>query len=86
MHSGAGWIASLRHKAVDDAMEYNTVVEMLLGQLLNALDMLGREIRPQLDGDAAILRVEIKEMIVCRSGGRGAERGDGRGGKKQTAA
>ena len=67
-------------------MEYNTVVEMLLGQLLNAFDMLGREIRPQLDGDAAILRVEIKEMIVCRSSGRGAERGDGRGGKDADGA
>ena len=42
-------IAGLRHEARDHAVELEAVVEALLGELLDPLDVLGREIGPQLD-------------------------------------
>ena len=66
-------------------MEGDIVVEMLLGELLDALDMLGREVGAQLDGDAAVFGVEIEQLVFGARHGRGAKRGDGRGGEKQTA-
>src|SRR5262249_19133497 len=40
-----------RHEAVDDAVEYHAVIVALPGQLLDALDVIGREVRPEFDGD-----------------------------------
>ena len=45
--------AGLRHEAVDDAMERHDVVKTLAGQLLQALDVVGREIGAQRDDDHA---------------------------------
>ena len=40
-------------------MELQAVVEPLLDERLETLDMLGREIGPKLDDDAAVFQVEI---------------------------
>ena len=77
-HAGAGRIAGLRHEAVDHAMEHDAVVEPVARQLLDALDMVGREIGPQLDDDAAAVEIEM-ELIFARVVRRaGAVRGHGR--------
>ena len=46
-------IAALRHEAGDDTVEHDAVVETLVGERGNALDMLGRQVGPQLDDDVA---------------------------------
>ena len=51
-------------------MKDDAVVEALTRQLLDAGDVLGREIGPQLDHDAAILQIHIKGILeVLRLGG-----------------
>src|SRR6185295_20022592 len=54
--AGAGAVraACLGHEAVDDAMEYDTVIEALPDELLDARDMTRREIGTHLDGDGAL--------------------------------
>src|SRR6185312_16430205 len=49
----AARIAGLRHEAVDDAVKDDAVIETLARQLLDARDMVGREIGSELDDDAA---------------------------------
>ena len=44
-------IAGLGHEAVDHAMEDDAVVEAFAHQLLDARDVAGREVGPQLDDD-----------------------------------
>src|SRR5206468_4278317 len=71
----------LRHEAVDDAVEYDAVVEAFAHQLLDARDMAGRKLRshlndhPALGGfeDHGVLRVghgcsrlSIKRMAIGR--------------------
>src|SRR3954465_2838468 len=51
--SGSLWTPGLRHEAVDHAMEYDAVVEAFVDQRLDALDVFGREVGPQLDHDGA---------------------------------
>ena len=53
--AGAGGIAGLRHEAVDDAVEHHAVIEALARELLDARDMVRREVGPQLDGDRPVL-------------------------------
>jgi len=53
MHPRTGRIAALRHEARDDAVEHDTVVKAVIGQLDNAGDMLRREVGPQLDRHVA---------------------------------
>ena len=45
--------AGLGHEAVDHAVEHDAVVEAFARQLLDALDVLGREVGAQRDDDAA---------------------------------
>ena len=51
-------VAGLGHEAGDHAMEGQAVVEALLGQRLDALDVLGREVRAQPDRDLAGLQFD----------------------------
>ena len=51
-------------------MEHDAVVEAFARQLLHPLDVLGREVRAKLDGDAAVLQVEQQD-VVERIGGVG---------------
>ena len=51
--SAAGRVAALGHEARYDSMEKNAIVEAALGQRLDALHMVGREIGPELDHDVA---------------------------------
>src|SRR5262249_31391757 len=48
--AGAGWIAALRHEALDDAVERRTVVKAAAGKLLDAGDMVGGEVGAECDG------------------------------------
>ena len=72
--AGAGRVAALRHEALDDAVEGRVVVEALLGERLHPLDVLRREVGPELDDDAA--GGEVHEERVLRVELRGKGRGD----------
>jgi len=50
-------IAGLRHEARDHAVEFEAVVEPLLGEQLGPLDVLRREIGPQLNRHLARLQL-----------------------------
>src|SRR5262249_54806085 len=66
--AGAGAVraAGLRHEALDDAVEYDPVVEALAHQRLDALDMLRREIGTQLDHDVALGGLQGQlVLVVC---------------------
>ena len=54
--AGAGALraAGLRHEAVDHAVEHDAVVEAFVDERLDALDVLRREVGPQLDHDVAL--------------------------------
>ncbi len=52
-HAGAGWIAALRHEAIDHAVEHHAIVKTFACQLGNPLDMPGRQVRAQLDNNIA---------------------------------
>ncbi len=52
-HAGAGWIAALRHEAIDHAVEHHAVIEAFRSQLGDALDMARRKVGTQLDDDIA---------------------------------
>ena len=64
--AGAGAVrtAGLRHEAVDDAVEHDPVVEALADELLDALDMLRREVGAQLDHDVALRGLERQSVFV----------------------
>ena len=47
--AGPGRVAALGHKPIDHAMEDNPVVKALLDQLLDPIDMAGRQIGPKPD-------------------------------------
>jgi hypothetical protein len=61
--AGAGGVAALGHEAGDDAVEGDAVVEALLGELLDPLDMAGREVGPEPDDDVAAA-VEIEHQGI----------------------
>ena len=52
--AGAVRAADLGHEAVDHAVEDDAVIESFARQLLDALDMLGREVGPELDHHASL--------------------------------
>ncbi len=53
MHPRTGRIAALRHEAGDNAVEHDTVVKTIIGQLDNAGHVLWRKVRAQLDRHVA---------------------------------
>ena len=57
-HAGTGRVAALRHEAADDAVEDNAVIKAFGRQLGDPRDMIGSEIRPQLDFYVAGFEVE----------------------------
>src|SRR6202022_4486747 len=71
--AGAGGIAGLRHEAFDHAMERDAVVLALARQLLDLLDVVGREIGKHLDDHTAVLEVDIEGVFLVHGGGRSCE-------------
>ena len=67
LHVAVLHVAGLRHEAVDDAVEGDVVVGAFAHQLLDLLDMLGREVGPQRDGHVAVLQRD--DHGVFRIGG-----------------
>ena len=61
-------VAGLRHEAVHHAVERHVVVITLARELLDALGMLGREIGPQLDDDAALGGVDDDRVLLVEIG------------------
>jgi hypothetical protein len=61
----------LSHEALDDAVEGDAVVELLASELLDPLDMLGRQIRPQFDRYFALRRFDNKRVFRVFDGGHG---------------
>jgi hypothetical protein len=58
-------IAALGHEAGNDPVEGHAVVETALRQRLDALDMAGRKVGPELDYDvAAAGEIEDKAVVV----------------------
>ena len=53
MVTGPGRVTALRHEAGDYAVEDDIVVKAAVGEVGDALDMTGREVRPKLDHDVA---------------------------------
>src|SRR4051794_4699390 len=64
-------IAGLRHEAVHDAVERHVVVIALARELLDALGVLGRKVRPQLDDDAALGGVDDDGVGLVEAGRQG---------------
>src|SRR5262249_44606266 len=61
--AGAGRIARLCHEARNDPVEDNTVIEAFLGKLLDAGDMVRREIGPELDLHPSGLELHINGVV-----------------------
>src|SRR6476659_883149 len=61
----AGGIAGLRHEAVDDAVEHDAVIEALTRELLDALDVVRREVGAQLHGDRPARRLDNQCILGC---------------------
>src|SRR5690606_4194771 len=73
----ASGIAGLGHEAVDDAMEFQAVVEALPHEPLHPLDMLRRNVRPERDHDPAGLELEDERVLgisLLRLGETGSRR------------
>src|SRR3954463_2736381 len=62
--SGSLWTTGLRHETVDHAMEHDAVVEAFVDERLDALDVFGREVGPQLDHDVAFGGLERQLFSV----------------------
>ena len=61
-------VAGLRHEAVHDAMERHVVVIAVARKLLDTLGVLGRDIGPQLDDDAALGGVDDDRIGLVEIG------------------
>ena len=64
--AGAGGVAALDHEAGDDAVEDDAVVEPFAGEEDEAVDVLGRDLRVQLDADRAGRRVDRRGVGLVR--------------------
>src|SRR3954469_270972 len=62
--SGGWGTPGLRHETVDHAMEHDAVVEAFVDERLDALDVFGREVGPQLDYDVAFGGLERQLFSV----------------------
>ena len=63
-------VAGLRHESLDHTMERHVVVIALARQQLDALGMLGGEVVPQLDHDAALGGVDHNRIRLVEIGGQ----------------
>src|SRR6266702_603745 len=61
--AGAMGTAGLGHESLDHPMKYDPVVEALSHELLDPRDMIGREVRPHLDGDGALRGLENQSVF-----------------------
>ena len=59
-------VAGLRHEAGDDAVERHVVVVLFARELLDAFDVLGREVVAQLDDDAAVFGIDQRACSADR--------------------
>jgi hypothetical protein len=62
-HAGAGRVAALGHEAGNDPVEDDAVVKALVHQILDPLDVAGRQVGPQPD-DHVAAAVEIEDKGV----------------------
>src|SRR5690606_31163052 len=76
-------IARLRHEAVDDAMEFQAVVEAFPHELLHPLDMLRRDFRQERYRDLAGLELEDERVLWISRLLRLGEAGSRREGERQ---
>ena len=78
LHVAVAHVAGLGHEAVDDAVEGDVVVGAGAHQLLDLLDMLGREVRPQRDRHVAVLQRDDHGVLgiggECRRDEGGGEK------------
>jgi hypothetical protein len=54
----SGGVARLRHEAGNDAVKHHAVIETLASQLLDARDVIGRQVGAQLDLHRSGLEIE----------------------------
>ena len=52
-HACASRVTALCHEAVEDAVEHNAIIKTFIGQRRNPLNMAGRKIGAELDGNFA---------------------------------
>src|SRR6185312_8914279 len=57
----------LRHEAIDDAMEYDAVVEALAHQFLDPRNMIGSEIRAHLNRHRSLCGFENQSVVVSHA-------------------
>ena len=67
--AGAGRITGLGHEAADNPVEDNTVVEAFANQLLDARDMLWRQIRSHFHNNQAVFEFEVQGVVGIGGGG-----------------
>src|SRR5262245_41632590 len=68
-HARPGRVSGLGHEAVDHAVEYDAVVEALTREFLDAYDMIGGEVGPHRDRNAALGRFDDERVFgFCHVG------------------
>jgi hypothetical protein len=61
-------VAGLRHEARDHAVERHVVIILVARELLDAFGMLGREVGPQLENDAAHIGIDDDGVLGIGTG------------------
>src|SRR5690606_24544204 len=74
-------VAGLRHKAFDDAVEHHFIIAAALGQGDDALDMLGRQLRQQLNIDRAALERQNQVRLAVLGKSRSGKTNEGGNGE-----
>src|SRR5690606_28414996 len=72
--AGAGRVAALSHEALDHPVEGRVVVEALPRERLHPLDMVRREVGPELDHHLAGGKLHDQRVLGIELGRRGGER------------
>ena len=67
-HAGAGGIATLDHESSDDAVEDDTVIEVILGQLFKVGHRLRGMVSEQVNGDISMISVESRCCSLASHG------------------
>jgi hypothetical protein len=74
-------IATLDHKALDDAMKASAVIKSLLGQFLEIGNGLWGRVRPKLNDHGSFTGRDDRDLRIVRLGGGGVGRVRREGGK-----
>src|SRR6187455_3141942 len=59
------WIATLDHESLDDTMKSSAIVKPRLGQLLEVLDRLRRNVRPKLSHHFTFARFDYRYFLFA---------------------